>query len=173
MRGRPRASAVDDAAGERVAGTTDADRADPPRGAGGRARRIAGQLARFLVVGGIAFAVDYGIFLLLHTWAGAPYVLASAVSLTTSLVVSYVLSVRFVFEARPGRNVLVELAAYVAISLVAIGINQLVLLASVELLALAPEVGKLVATAVVLVFNFVARKLLIERRPRGGRASRA
>ena len=138
-----------------------------------RARRVAGQFARFLVVGGIAFAIDYGVFLLLHTLAGAPYVLASAVSLTLSLVVSYVLSVRFVFEPRPGRSVAVELAVYLAISLVAIGLNQLVLLASVELLRLAPEVGKLVATGVVLVFNFVARKLLIERRPRGARSDRA
>lgn len=138
-------------------------------------RRVAGQFVRFLVVGAVAFTIDYGVFLLLHAVVGAPYVLASAISLTLSLVVSYVLSVRFVFEATPGRNVPVELALFVAISLVAIGVNQGVLLACVELVGLAPAIGKLVATAVVLVVNFVARKALIERRrgssgaPRAGR----
>lgn len=131
-----------------------------------RVRRVAGQFGRFLVVGAVSFGIDYGVFLLLHTALGAPYVLASAISLTLSLLVNYVLTVRFVFEARPGRNVVAELVAYVAISIVAIGLNQLVLLGSVEVLGLSPEVGKLVATGVVLVFNFIARKLLIERRPR-------
>lgn len=131
----------------------------------GATRRLAGQLARFLAVGAVAFGIDYGVFLLLHAVVGAPYVLASAISLTLSLVVSYVLTVRYVFAARPGRNVALELALYVAISVVAIGINQGALLASVELVGLAPEVGKLIATAVVLVFNFVARKALIERPP--------
>lgn len=153
-----------------MAGATSEGRGHPAA-----TRRLVRQFARFLAVGAVAFAIDYGVFLLLHAVLDAPYVLASAISLALSLVVSYMLTVRYVFAARPGRNVGLELALYVAISVVAIGINQGVLLASVELLQLAPEVGKLVATAVVLVFNFVARKALIERRHVGhaGKASPA
>lgn len=126
-------------------------------------RRLATQFGRFLVVGGVAFAIDYGGFLLLHTAIGAPYVLASAISLTLSVIVSYVLSVRFVFTVRERRNVPLEIALYVAITVVGILINQAVLLGCVAIVGMLPEVGKLVATAVVLVFNFGARKMLIER----------
>ncbi|GAA2171019.1 hypothetical protein GCM10009846_03370 [Agrococcus versicolor] len=132
-----------------------------------RLRRLAVQFAKFLVVGGISFTVDYGIFLLLHTVLGVPYVIASTVSFSLSLVLNYVLTLKYVFVAQPGRSVAKEFAIYVGLNIVALGLNQLILLLSVELLGVWPEVGKLIATAVVLVYNFIARKMLIERpRPR-------
>lgn len=128
-----------------------------------RLRRLAVQFAKFLVVGGISFTVDYGLFLLLHTVLGVPYVVASTVSFSLSLVLNYVLTLKYVFVAQPGRSIAKEFAIYVALNIVALGLNQLILLATVELLGIWPEVGKLIATAVVLVYNFIARKMLIER----------
>ncbi|QCR18379.1 GtrA family protein [Agrococcus sp. SGAir0287] len=130
---------------------------------GARMRRLAIQFAKFLVVGGISFCVDYGLFLLLHTVLGVPYVLASTISFSISLVLNYVLTLKYVFVAQPGRSIAKEFALYVALNIVALGLNQLILFLSVELLGAWPEVGKLIATAVVLVYNFIARKMLIER----------
>jgi putative flippase GtrA len=134
---------------------------------GPRARRLLWQFLRFLVVGLVSFAFDYGLFFVLVTYGGVQYVLASTISFTSSLVLNYVLTLKFVFAARPGRNLAKEFAVYLVLNIVALGLNQAILFLSVDVLGASPLVGKLIATAVVLVYNFVSRKLLIERA--GGR----
>ena len=128
-----------------------------------RLRRLAIQFGKFLIVGGISFSIDYGLFLLLHTVLGVPYVVASTISFSVSLILNYVLTLKFVFVAQPGRSIAKEFAMYVGLNIIALGLNQLILFLSVELLGTWPEIGKLIATAVVLVYNFIARKMLIER----------
>lgn len=127
-----------------------------------RIHPVAVQFAKFLVVGGLSFAVDYGLFLLLHR-VGVQYVVASTISFSVSLVLNYVLTLRYVFEARADRNAAKEFLLYLGLNAIALGLNQLILFASVDGLDLSPALGKIVATAVVLVYNFISRKLLIER----------
>jgi len=126
-------------------------------------RRLMWQFARFLVVGLASFAVDYGIFFVLFHFFGVQYIVASTVSFALSLVLNYFLTLKFVFDAKPGRNVAVEFAIYIGLNVIALGLNQLILFLAVDLLGLSPLIGKLIATAVVLVYNFISRKLLIER----------
>jgi putative flippase GtrA len=131
-----------------------------------RARRLFWQFARFLVVGLLSFAFDYGLFFVLFNYFGVQYIVASTISFSLSLVLNYFLTLKFVFEAQKGRNVALEFGIYVGLNIVALGLNQLILFLTVAGLGASPLIGKLVATAVVLVYNFISRKLLIER-PRG------
>ncbi len=126
-------------------------------------RRIFWQFVRFLLVGGVSFAVDFGLYLLLYAVFGVQYVVASTISFSLSLVLNYILTLRFVFEARAGRNHAKEFAMYVGLNIIALGLNQGILFLTVDLLGATPVIGKIVATAVVLVYNFISRKLLIER----------
>lgn len=133
------------------------------RPSGGRSRRVLWQFARFLAVGGVSFALDYGLFVLLFHQFGVQYLVASTISFSVSLVLNYVLTLKFVFVAKPGRNLFLEFTVYVGLNIVALGLNQLILFVTVDALGVSPFIGKLIATAVVLVYNFVSRKLLIER----------
>lgn len=138
-------------------------RARAARPGDGRMRRLMWQFARFLVVGLFSFAVDYGLFVVLFHSFGVQYILASTISFSLSLVLNYFLTLKFVFGARQGRNIALEFTIYVGLNLVALGLNQLILFLAVDSLGLSPLVGKLIATAIVLVYNFISRKLLIER----------
>lgn len=129
----------------------------------GRMQRLIGQFARFLVVGGISFAVDFGLFFVLYHYLSVQYILASTISFSLSLVLNYYLTLKFVFEARPDRKLLREFAIYIGLNIVALGLNQFILFLTVDTLGISPLLGKLVATAVVLIYNFISRKLLIER----------
>lgn len=129
-------------------------------------KRLMWQFAKFLVVGLASFAVDYGIFVVLFHFFGVQYLVASTVSFALSLVLNYFLTLKFVFDAKPGRNVALEFTIYVGLNIIALGLNQLILFLSVDLLGLSPLIGKLIATAVVLIYNFISRKLLIERTSR-------
>jgi putative flippase GtrA len=133
-------------------------------GAGtGRLRRLVWQFARFLVVGLISFAFDFGLYFVLFHYAGVQYVLASTISFSLSLILNYFLTLRFVFDATPGRSIVKEFTIYLGLNVIALGLNQLILFIAVDSLGASPLVGKLIATAVVLVYNFISRKLLIER----------
>ena len=79
----------------------------------GRWRRLLWQFARFLVVGLLSFAFDYGLFFVLFHYFGVQYLVASTISFSLSLVLNYFLTLRFVFEAKQGRNVAVEFTVYV------------------------------------------------------------
>ena len=76
-------------------------------------RHLAWQFARFLIVGGASFAVDYGIFFVLFHFFDVQYIVASTISFSVSLVLNYFLTLKFVFEAKPGRNIALEFALYI------------------------------------------------------------
>jgi len=68
-----------------------------------------------------------------------------------------------VFDARAERRIVREFLAYIGLNIIALGLNQLILYLAVDVFGASPFVGKLIATAIVLVYNFISRKLLIER----------
>jgi len=52
-------------------------------------RPLLAQFGRFLVVGGISFSVDFGLFTVLYG-LGVPHLIASATSFSTSVVLNYI-----------------------------------------------------------------------------------
>ncbi len=127
-----------------------------------RYRPLIRQFVRFCIVGGLSFAIDYGVFTVLFT-LGVPHLVASATSFTLSLVVNYVLSRKFVFDVNEDVSIAREFAAYVGLNAIALALNTAVLWLCADQLGMSPFIGKIVATAVVLVYNFISRKLLLER----------
>lgn len=125
------------------------------------------QILRFGVVGIIAFAVDYGLFLLLTEVCHVHYLLANIVAFLVSVIVNYVLSVTFVFDVDKKRGVGAQFTFFTAMSAVGLGINELMLWLLSGLLPIPTSVSKLAATAVVMVYNFVTRKLFLERKDGG------
>lgn len=118
------------------------------------------QIFRFGIVGGICFFVDYGIMVFLVEKMGVPYLLASGISFTIALIVTYVLNMRFVFDARTDHNAVFIIFAIM--SVIGLGINQVIMKVMVEKVGSVYRLAKIVATAVVMVYNFITRKLLIE-----------
>lgn len=127
-----------------------------------RLRPLILQFGRFLVVGGISFSVDFGLFTVLYA-LGVPHLVASATSFSTSVVLNYVLSRRYVFEIQENVSVVKEFTLYVVLNMIALGLNTLILYVCVDLVGLSPFLGKIIATAVVLIYNFISRKALLER----------
>lgn len=127
------------------------------------------QFLKFGVVGGIAFVVDYGIMVFLTEVFGVQYLISSFVSFCVSVVVNYILSMKFVFESRDDIKKQAEFIGFVILSVIGLGINELVmyLVADVWLgdkLKRAYLIAKLVATFVVMIWNFVSRKIFLEKK---------
>ena len=79
------------------------------------------------------------------------------------MVLNYILSRRYVFEAQENVSILKEFTLYVVLNIIALGLNTLILYICADLAGMSPFLGKIIATAVVLIYNFISRKALLER----------
>ena len=122
------------------------------------------QFFRYVFVGGCSFLVDAGvIWLCVH--AGLHYLIGACFGFVAGLVCNFLLSRALVFraqEARVGR--LLEFAGYALIGLVGLGLTEALLYFFTEIVLLHYMLSKVIASAIVLFWNFFARKVLLYRR---------
>lgn len=91
------------------------------------------------------------------------YLISSGISFTISVIVNYVLSLTFVFDAKKG-NKIKEFIIFIVLSAVGLGINQVLMWFCVDVLGIFYMISKIGATAIVMVYNFITRKLILERK---------
>ena len=121
------------------------------------------QFFRYAFVGGIAALADWGTLWLLTEALHLHYLVSAIIAFAVGLGVNYLLSKRFVFRADTARmHPAAEFFAYALIGVIGLGLTELILwlLGSVMHYMLA----KLIAAAVVLLWNYGARKLLYRKK---------
>lgn len=130
-------------------------------------RNLIEQFMKFGVVGIVAFFIDYGVLMLLSQGFGVDAVLSAGISFCVSVVFNYVASMRFVFTHRDDLSRSREFFIFIILSVIGLVINELIMLAGVAALgdsALTVTITKLVATVIVLVWNFFSRKKWLDGR---------
>lgn len=119
------------------------------------------QFLKFGVVGAIAFLIDYGVLMLLSQVIGMDPVISASISFVVSVVFNYAASMQYVFTRRDDISRRREFTIFVILSAIGLVINEIVMVIGVNVLgdsALMVTITKLVATAIVMVWNFVSRK---------------
>ena len=125
-------------------------------------KKLVSQFVKFGLVGVIAFGIDYGIMVALVELLQMNPVVASAISFTVSVVFNYYASMRYVFTHREDMSKTKEFIIFVILSVIGLGINTVLMYVGVDLLVISYLLVKLFATAVVLVWNFVSRKIWLD-----------
>jgi putative flippase GtrA len=125
------------------------------------ARGALPQLLKSMAVSFLAFAVDFGLLVLLTEAAGLHYLLSAAVSFLAGTTVSYVLSIVWVFPTRRFSTRLLEYGLFIAVGLVGLSLNEALLWAFTEPLGIFYMASKILAAAIIFFWNFWARKLLL------------
>ena len=119
------------------------------------------QFFRYAIVGGISFVVDFGLLYLLTGYAGLHYLLSATIAFLAGLTVNYLISIRWVFRRHTLDNRTAEFALYAVIGVVGLLLNDLLLYLFTDRLELHYLLSKLVAAAIVLIWNFAGRKFLL------------
>ena len=120
------------------------------------------QLIKFGVVGVIATIIDFGVLILLKEVLGVYVLIASAVSFAVSVVVNYLLSMLFVFKGNK-ENKVREFIIFVLLSVGGLFINQFVMWLGTEIFSTYYLFVKIFACVFVPVYNFITRKILLEK----------
>ena len=140
-------------------------------------KKLFAQIIKFGAVGFLCFFIDYAIMVGLTELVGIPSLISSGCSYTISTIVNYIFSVTIVFDADKGANKAVQFIVFVILSLIGLGINQLCMWGGTAWLESLMEqsqalasysqyaymVVKIFATAIVMVYNFITRKIFIEK----------
>lgn len=126
--------------------------------------RLFQQIIKFGIVGFLAFCVDYGILFLLTDILGCNYLLSSAIAFSVSTVFNYFFSMKFVFTSKDNANKIAEFTIFVLLSLSGVGITVLLMYIFVDCINLYYLIAKIVVTLIVMFYNFVTRKLFLEKR---------
>ncbi len=127
-------------------------------------RNLFQQIIKFGFVGGTAFLIDAGVLFILTEFFHIHYLISGAISFTASVIYNYILSVRWVFDARTDVNKAQELTVFIGLSVIGLGLNQVLMWIFVDKLNIYYMLSKIIATAIVMVYNFITRKLFIERK---------
>lgn len=121
------------------------------------------QIIKFGIVGVLCFLIDYGVMVFLTEICRMNYLLSSTISFSVSVVVNYILSVCYVFNKRQKKGKR-SFFLFFIFSVVGLGLNAAIMWGMVDLLEVYYMISKIVATGIVMVYNFVTRKLLFEKK---------
>ena len=127
-------------------------------------KKLIMQIIKFGMVGGLCFLIDYGVMIFLTEVFNINYLISSGISFTVSVIVNYILSMRFVFETEKDDSAMKKFIIFVVLSIIGLIINQILMWILVDKLGIFYMISKIGATFIVMVYNFITRKLILEKK---------
>ena len=129
------------------------------RSAMGRSGELSGEFLRYAIVGGLAFALDWSL-LRLSLSLGAHYPLATAIGFIAGLSLNYALCLLWVWRGVGAPSVRGFLV-FSLIGLGGLGLTEALMWLAVDLVHLSAPLAKVPIAGLVLVWNFVLRRLFV------------
>lgn len=127
-------------------------------------KKLFTQIFRFLIIGGTAFVIDYALLYILTEYFDIYYLISSTISFIVSLIFNYIASIKWVFETKEEDSQTKKFTIFITLSIIGLGINQLIMWTLSDLLTIYYMISKIVATAVVMCWNFITRKIFLEKK---------
>lgn len=120
------------------------------------------QLFRFGIVGGLAFIIDYGVMVFSKEVLHFYILIAVALGFLISVIFNYWASVTFVFDVKQKRSKTKEFIIFVILSAIGLGLTEISMWFGVEVLNINYMIVKIAVAVIVMIFNFVTRKMFLE-----------
>ncbi len=121
------------------------------------------QFFRYIFVGGAAFIVDFVSLFVLTDIFGVYYLTSAAIAFTLGLIANYALSINWVFNNRTLDNAWSEFTLFAFIGIIGLGLNELIIWLFTDYIGLFYLLSKIIAAALILSWNFFARKFTLFR----------
>lgn len=140
-------------------------------------KKLIEQVLKFAAVGVVSFVVDFCVYTILCNVLNVHYQIAGISGFSIALIINYLLSMRFVFASKDDMSKKKEFMIFAILSTIGAGLNALILYLCVDVIyhqwnflaAVVTEewmniLAKITATAIVMVYNFITRKIFLEKK---------
>ena len=124
--------------------------------------KLVNKIIRFSIVGGIATLIDFVCLYIFKEFLNFNVILANTLSFIISVTYNYIASITWVFDTNKNKNKKVQFILFIIFSIVGLIINNIILYILTDKLNIYYLISKVVATLIVMVFNFVTRKKFLE-----------
>ncbi|MEP5566888.1 MAG: GtrA family protein [Halioglobus sp.] len=119
------------------------------------------EIFKYLIAGGIAFICDFSILIFCSEILELHYLLGNLLGYFLGLFVAYYLNVKWVFSYRKYQRTSVELLLFNAIVLTGLAISEGMMAYLVGVAEAHYMTAKIAASALVMVFNYTAKKIIL------------
>lgn len=120
------------------------------------------QIFKFGTVGGIAFIIDYGIMVISKELLGFSILLSAGLGFTISVIFNYIASIKWVFDVNKEKDEKKNFILFMIFSVIGLILTELIMFVGTNIINISYLIVKIAATAIVMVFNFITRKLFLE-----------
>lgn len=120
------------------------------------------QIFKFGIVGGIAFLIDYVVLFCCKEFIGLSVLLSAAIAFTVSVVYNYIASVKWVFDVNKEKSAKKNFVIFIILSIIGLIITEIIMWIGSDIMKINYLIVKIIATAIVMVFNFITRKIFLE-----------
>ncbi|MDR3051583.1 MAG: GtrA family protein [Oscillospiraceae bacterium] len=121
------------------------------------------EIWRYLIVGALVTALNYGVFGLCFLSLGLDKLASNAIAWVVAVIVAYVANKAYVFRSKTHslKETMGEMASFVAMRLISLGLESVLLLLLVDVLHIHEMISKIITNVVVVVSNYAFSKLFI------------
>lgn len=121
------------------------------------------KIVNFGLVGVVATAIEYILLVILKEVFQVEVLMASGIAFTVSLCFNYVLSIKYVFVNKKEMSKAKEMSGFFITAIIGLALNQLIMFVLIDLLSLYYLLSKVIATGIVMTWNFISRHIFLEK----------
>ena len=90
------------------------------------------------------------------------FVISAGIAFTISVIFNYIASIKWVFDVNKEKDPRKNFIMFIILSIVGLILTEIIMWFGTDILKIHYLIVKIVATAIVMVFNFVTRKMFLE-----------
>ncbi len=120
------------------------------------------QIFKFGIVGVIATIIDWAVFYLANDILHIHYAISAILSFTISVIYNYIASVRWVFDVNKKKDPKRNFILFIVFSIIGLILTLIIMSIGVDIFHINAMLMKIIATVIVMVFNFITRKIFLE-----------
>lgn len=119
------------------------------------------QFFRYIFVGGTAFVVDFFFLYFFSDICGIYYLISAILSFVISVVVNYLMSIKWVFNQDNIDNKIMEFNMFLLISTIGLIFTEILLYFFTDICGIYYLISKIISAIIVLFWNFIARRVML------------
>ena len=124
--------------------------------------KLVNKIIKFSIVGGIATIIDFACLYIFKEFLNFNIIFANTLSFIISVTYNYIASIVWVFDINKEKNKKIQFILFILFSIFGLVLNNIILYILTDIFNMYYLISKVVATFIVMIFNFITRKKFLE-----------